>query len=150
MIEEVEPDPEEIQETNKTPARPAPAVGTLYRDEVDATIDAGLGYFFQRVELEPSVENGRFKGFRIMKLKTPDFWQGVDLRRGDVVLSVNGMPIETDMQAFNAAQALKKSSEIRVKYLRAGRERELVFKIVDPPDRAKPLPGASSKDAAVD
>jgi type II secretory pathway component PulC len=142
-----EPEADEFEETNKSAARPAPPSGSLWRDEVDVTVDAGLGWFLQRLDVEPSLENGRFKGFRITKLKTPDFWQGVDLKPGDVVLSVNGMPIERDMQAYEAFQSLKTASELRVKFLRAGHTRELVYKIVDAPDRAKPL---NLRDAAAD
>lgn len=118
---------------NGEPARPAPPAGSLWRDEVHATVEAGLGWFLQRVEVEPSLEAGRFRGFRVVQLKPPDFWQGVDLRPGDVVLSVNGMPIERETQAYAAFQSLKNADELRVRYLRAGRERDLVYRIVDPP-----------------
>lgn len=110
-------------------SRPA---GVLYRDEVDATVDAGLGYFLQRVDVEASLDNGRFKGFRIVSLHPTNYWRGVDLGPGDVVLSVNGMPIERETQAYDAFRALKQAKELRVKYLRAGRERELVYRIVAP------------------
>lgn len=127
---------------NEEPARPAPPAGALWRDEVHATVDAGLGWFLQRLEVEPSLDAGRFRGFRVVKLEPPDFWQGVDLKPGDVVTSVNGMPIERETQAYAAFQSLKKSDELRVRYLRGGRERELVYRIVDPP----PEPEAKAKN----
>ena len=74
----------------------------------------------------------------MIKLKTADFWQGIDLKAGDVVVSVNGMPIEHETQAYEAFQALKKASELRVKIVRGGRDRDLTFRIIDAPDRAKP------------
>jgi len=139
---------EEEEAVNREPARPAPPAGSLWRDEVNATVEAGLGWFLQRLEVEPVAEGGAFRGFRIVTLKTPDFWQGVDLRPGDVVVSVNGMPIERDIQAFEAFEALKKAPELRVKLLRGGRARELVYRIVEPPPeatatepRAKPSSG---------
>ena len=123
----------EAEAMNDEPARPAPPAGSLWRDEVQATVEAGLGWFLQRVDVEPSLEAGRFRGFRVVQLKPPDYWQGVDLRPGDVVVSVNGMPIERETQAYEAFQALKKANELRVRYLRGGRERDLVYRIVDPP-----------------
>lgn len=132
-------------ELDEGPARPAPPAGTLWRDEVHAIVDAGLGWFLQRVEVEPSLEAGRFRGFRVVQLKPPDFWQGVDLKTGDVVLSVNGMPIERETQAYEAFQSLKKADELRVRYLRGGRERDLVYRIVDPPPEPEAKPSGDAK-----
>jgi S1-C subfamily serine protease len=120
------------------PSPPRPK-GVLYRDEVDATVDRGLGYFLQRVELEPALDNGRFRGFRVAAMHPPEYWEGVDLKPGDVILNVNGMPIERDTQAYAAFVALKKSSELRVEYLRGGQSRALVYRIV-PREEAERLP----------
>jgi S1-C subfamily serine protease len=109
--------------------RPPP--GSLFRDDVVATVDAGLGRFLQRVEVEASLEQGRFRGFRILELRPPGFWREVDLAPGDVVTSVNGKPIERETQAYDAFQALKSAPELRVSYLRAGKPRELVYRIVE-------------------
>jgi S1-C subfamily serine protease len=120
------------------PSRPPPArveeqkppPGTLWREDVDAAIQAGVGRFLHdHVEVEPAFDNGAFSGFRIVRLEPPDFWQGVDLAPGDVVTAVNGMPIERDTQAYDALMALKTAKELRVSYLRGGQERALVFAI---------------------
>jgi type II secretory pathway component PulC len=121
------------EESDVPPERAAPPPGSLWRDDVDATVDAGLGWFLQLVEVEPVVDAGQFRGFRVVALRPRSYWQGVDIRPGDVVTSVNGMPIERDMQAFEAFQSIKKNDELRVKYVRQGRERELVYRILPPP-----------------
>lgn len=126
-------DSDEDDAMNDEPARPAPPAGSLWRDEVHATVDAGLGWFLQRVEVEPAVEAGRFRGFRVVRLQPPEFWQGVDLRPGDVVLRVNGLPIERETQAYEAFQSLKRATELRIRLARGGTERDLVYRIVDPP-----------------
>lgn len=127
----------EADEDDAEAARPAPPPGTLWRDEVHSIVDAGLGWFLQRVDVEAALEAGRFRGFRVVRLKPADFWQGVDLKPGDVVLSVNGMSIEHETEAYGAFQSLKKSDELRVKYVRGGSERELVYRIVEPPAEAQ-------------
>jgi S1-C subfamily serine protease len=117
------------------PAAPAAKrpPGVLYRDEVVSTVEGGLGRFLQHVELEPSLEDGRFIGFRIVRLVPDTFWQGVDLKPGDVVTRVNGKPIERDIDAYQTFVALKAAPDLRVSYLREATPRELVFKIVDRP-----------------
>jgi S1-C subfamily serine protease len=123
-----------------TPPRPVPAVApapepgpkaAVSRTAVDATIRAGLGRFLSHVEVEAALDaKGRFVGWRIRALEA-DYWAGVDLRPGDVVLRVNGFPIERDVDADRAFRALEVASEIRVQLLRDGSETELRFAIVE-------------------
>jgi S1-C subfamily serine protease len=110
-----------------------PPAGVLWRDELVRTVEQGLGRFLQLVEVEASLEGGQFQGFRILVLQPQEFWHGVDLKPGDVVTAVNGMPIERETQAYEAFQALKTAKELRVSYLRGGKARELVYQVVDRP-----------------
>lgn len=95
-------------------------------------VDAGLGRFLQKVDVEPSFAGGRFQGFRIVELRPGAFWQSVDLRPGDVVLRINELPIERDKQAYDAFQTLRTAKELRVDYLRDGQPRSLLYPISDP------------------
>ena len=120
------------------PATEAPAPkkisappGSLWREDVVFTVDEGLGYFLQRVSVEPEIVGGKFQGFRIVDLQPPDFWKGVDLMPGDVVTRVNDMPIERDIDAYEAFQSLRAASALHVSLMRAGVKRELVYAIVE-------------------
>ncbi|GEM_PF-1196179 len=124
-------------------AEAAAPPGVLWREDVDRTVQAGLGLFLQRVVVEPSLEDGAFVGWEIRDLLPPEAWSSVDLRPGDVVTSVNGLPLEREDQAFDAFQSLLKASELRVTYIRAGETRELLFRI-RPRGRAGAAPAAAS------
>lgn len=116
------------------PAAPAPRpAGTLYRNEVDDLINQGFPAFLQKVQVEPSLDNGRFRGWAIVSLSPPEFWQGVDLKPGDVVVSVNGLPIERETEAFDAFESLRAADRLEVKYFRAGQPRTLAYKIITAP-----------------
>jgi len=104
---------------------------TLHRTDVVSVVDAGFGSFLERVQVEPSLDAGRFRGWTIVELSPPAFWQMVDLKPGDVVTSVNGLPIEREMDAWTAFQSLKTASALDVAYYRAGAERKLAYRIVD-------------------
>lgn len=117
----------------KKPA-PPPA-GTLYRSDVNELLDQGFSNFLKRVEVEPSLDNGKFKGWAIVALNPPEFWEGVDLKPGDVVVSVNDLPLERETQAFDAFESLRSAEKLEVSYLRAGEPRKLAYKIVDAPSR---------------
>ena len=127
------------------PREPVRPPGTIWRDELLLTVDGGLGSFLQRVEVEASLPNGRFEGFRIALLHPPEFWQGVDLKPGDVVTRVNGMPIERETEAYDAFQALRSASEIRVSILRGGVPRVLSYRIATRPTAGKPAPATRAK-----
>ncbi len=114
------------------PPRDVPPRGALLRTDVNAAIDRGLGYFLQRVSVDPDVVDGKFQGFRIVQLRPPDYWRGVDLKPGDIVTQVNGMSIERDIDAYQAFQALRAAPALKVSFLRGGSARELVMSIVDP------------------
>jgi hypothetical protein len=122
------------------PSPPAVAATAAQRDDhavprsaVHAVVSQGLGAFLQRVDVDdqPVFVGGKFHGFRIAALRDAPFWNGVDIRPGDVVTSVNGFPIERPEQAQTAFDSLEVASELRVSLERAGQPRELVIPIVD-------------------
>lgn len=125
------PSPAKAQTAPKQEAK-APRVD-FTREEITATVEAGLGHFLQHVEVEPSLQGGRFVGFRIVGLSPPEFWDGVDLMPGDIVTRVNGRSIERDTDAFAAFESLRNAPELRITFMRGGEERELVYKIVGAP-----------------
>lgn len=119
------PRPEAVSEP------PPKLTKTLLRSEVNALLDAGFPRFLQRVDVEPALEAGRFRGWRIVALRPESWWAPVDLRPGDVVVNVNGMPIERETQAFAAFEALRGASRLTVAYLRDKQPRTLDLAIVD-------------------
>jgi type II secretory pathway component PulC len=114
-------------------ASAAPADHSVPRSAVHAVVAQGLGMFLRRVTVDdqPVFVGGRFHGFRIAALHDKSFWDGVDLAPGDVVVSVNGMPIERPEQALTVFDSLEVASELRVAFERGGQARELIYSIVD-------------------
>ena len=104
-------------------------IRSLKRAEVIRVVDAGLGHFLQRVTLEPSLHGAAFEGFRIVELHPPEWWRGVDLAPGDVVIQINGRPIERPDEAHSVFESLRTAPELRVDYLREGEPRTLVLEI---------------------
>jgi S1-C subfamily serine protease len=105
----------------------------LARSTVHAAVADGLGVFLQRVDIDeqPVMIGGKFHGFRIAGLRDAAFWAGVDLKPGDVVTAVNGMPIERPEQAQMALESLEAAKELRVAFERDGQPHELIYAIVD-------------------
>jgi S1-C subfamily serine protease len=111
-------------------AAPATPAGTLRRADVNAVIDAGFARFLQTLDVEPSLDSGRFRGWTIVALRSEALFGSVDLKEGDVVTSVNGLPIERETEAWNAFESLRGAEQLSVAYARAGASRTLSYKIV--------------------
>jgi S1-C subfamily serine protease len=114
------------------PPPPPPVRGDIDRADLLPILDAGLGRFLQGVEIAPHLEDGRFVGFRLVSLWPQDpRFQGIDLGPGDVVVRVNGQPIERPEQAQQVWNSLRVASALLIEYLRDGEPHELRFAIVD-------------------
>jgi hypothetical protein len=103
----------------------------IQRPALDEVLEAGLGAFLGRVTTEPCLEGSRFVGFRIAALRDVSLFEGVDLQVGDVLVSVNGQPIERPEQAFTAWTSLRVASELSLGLLRDGERHDLRIPIVD-------------------
>lgn len=129
-------------------AKPSVASHQLARADVERVVDAGLGRFLAHVTVEPRLSAGKFAGWSVVALEPPELWQGVDLRPGDVVTRINGLPIERDTEAFDAFQAVRQAPALEVSYLRANQPRSLRFEIVGAPSPALPQAPPAPKSPA--
>jgi len=118
--------------TVEAPVEPGPK-DAISRASVDRALKAGLGHFLGYLDIEAAVDaKGKFVGWRVKELIGPKgTWDGVDLKVGDIVTSVNGFPIEREYQADKAFKSLGVASEIRVSIVRDGKKAELRFAIID-------------------
>jgi hypothetical protein len=128
-----------------TDGEPKVPEGSLSRADVVEVVDAGLGAFLQQARVEPSLDEGRFVGFRIVELVGASFWGKADLRPGDVVTHLNGTFVEDPNQVYDAFEALREAPQVEVRYVRAGQARTLRFPIVGAPEPRKAEPGRVSK-----
>src|SRR5262245_46472568 len=99
----------------KTEAPPPPVPpGHVARRDVDLALTRlGLPWLFRRVMREGTVDKaGKFAGWRLIGL--PEEWSSVDLRPGDIVNRVNGLPLETPDDAWEAWKSVAKAKEIRL------------------------------------
>jgi hypothetical protein len=102
-------------------------VGVIDRAGLVLIIDAGLGRFFQKVHVSPQLDSGKFVGFKIASIDPA--WSEVPLQAGDVVQSVNGLPIERPEQAMAAFEQLRGADELVLALSREGVDAVLRFRI---------------------
>jgi S1-C subfamily serine protease len=132
---EVAPVPASAPVTPRVAPPGAAAIGDhkLTRSTVHEAVTMGLGAFLQNVTIDdqPVRVAGKFHGFRIASLSSAPFWSTVDVKPGDVVTGINGLPIERPEQAQTAFESLEVASELHVSLERDGQPHDLVLAIID-------------------
>jgi type II secretory pathway component PulC len=130
--ETVAPEPE----LSKLPA------GHVWRVQVMRVMSPGLGAFLQRIEVKEKLsDDEQFVGWEVLRLKgDPLFWQGVDLKPGDVILRVNGRVIGHYNEAYKVWKQLATVPSIEIIFQRGDQQRELRYEIHD----ESAAPGASA------
>ena len=125
------------QATAQAPLPPPRPINTLYRDEIASGRRAGLGYFFELVELEPMGDvdsEGRmtnFQGFRIVALRPASVWLSFDFAPGDLVTHINSVSAGHYSTWLEQFEALSTADQIRVDLIRDGNPKTVVVKIED-------------------
>ena len=122
-----EPEPEAEAEVPDAPREPF----TIYKDELDAALQRGLQPLIADVNLRPVHEGGRFVGWRIQFLKpTEPPYRGSEVRPGDVIASVNELPVERPDQMMAAWKALETADHVTFHVIRGDKPLDITYRIV--------------------
>lgn len=97
--------------------------GEIKRADFAATVAKGPQRFIATLKVRPVMEGRRFRGFQLVGT-TPDspLAGSMNVRTGDVIVSVNGTPVERPDQFMKAWDALAKAAHLDVKLRRAGNQ----------------------------
>jgi len=112
------------------PALPKIEAGVIPRIALQVEVQRGIGAFLRHVRTKPTVQRGRFVGWRVIELfkKRPEI-RVLGLRPGDTVLKVNGRSLERPEQLKQVWDGLLEASELIVEIERDGRRCELRYAI---------------------
>lgn len=104
-------------------------LGAIDRAGLRAIIDQGLGRVLARLQLSPVLVKGKFQGFRVNQIDSA--WAASGVAVNDVVLRLNGAPIERPEQALAAFESLRVASELALELSRDGQTMALRYRIED-------------------
>jgi S1-C subfamily serine protease len=121
------PTNEQILIANVTNDKNSPYLGVLDREGLDALIDQGLGRLLGRLKVSPVLQRGQFQGFRVTGVDPA--WKSAGIAVDDVILRLNGQPIERPEQAQAAFESLRVASEISLDLTREGKPKKLRYRI---------------------
>ncbi|MEY2933513.1 MAG: hypothetical protein RL033_4262 [Pseudomonadota bacterium] len=116
----------------------SPYLGVIDRTGLAAIVEQGLGRVLARLHVSPVLVQGKFLGFRVNEIDPA--WSAAGLLVNDVVLRLNGQPIERPEQAVVAFESLRVASELALELSRDGKKLALRYRI----EGAAPTPSTSS------
>jgi len=119
-----------ILEINKEVNRKQQAITTKLVHSHTYTISRQLvqrltenyGQLLRQVDFTPYIVNGISRGFKIRWLSPSSIFYKIGFRTGDVILSVNDIPIRNTEDLFKVIQIIRNEPSLRVKILRNGQE----------------------------
>lgn len=97
-----------------------------------ATADAtrvNIGDQLRLAQMEPRIVNGRTDGFLVRKLDAKSILSQMGIRRGDVVLSVNGMSLDSPEKALQILQQLREARQLTVDLERRDKPMTFAYEI---------------------
>jgi len=81
------------------------------------------------ISIKEIIKHGKIAGFRIQSVKKGSVFDQLGLQKGDIIIEVNDKPIKTYKAAFDIYQNITKYTDIKIKILRNGMEKEFNYEI---------------------
>lgn len=114
------PAPPSASQTDSEGIRPVAPNRWLIEGGVVEQARGNLGEVLKSARMEPRLVNGATDGFVIAMLQPGSLLTQMGFRKGDVVLQVNGMPLDSPEKALQIFQQLREARSLRVHVERQG------------------------------
>lgn len=109
------------------------------REQLLDVLGQSVGDFLRNVEVEPAHAGGSFQGWRIANLSASHpSW--LDVRQGDIVTSINRMPLERPEDAQRVWETLRVASEVVIELQRADETSTIRIPVDDGDETPEPEP----------
>ena len=111
-----------VQTTEDEPIRLVPKkLVKKYRTDFNA--------IWKDISIKEIVRYGKISGFKIQSIKKGSVFDQLGLQKEDIIIEVNDKPIKTYKAAFDIYRNITKYSDLKIKILRNGIEKEFNYEI---------------------
>ena len=101
---------------------------TVSRETADAA-RTNIAEQLRLAQMEPRIVNGRTNGFLVRKLYTKSLLTQMGIRRGDVILRVNNMRLDSPEKALQILQQLREARQLTVNLERNDKPMTFAYEI---------------------
>ena len=110
------------------------------------TDDPGLMADIMRPQ--PVFAQGKQKGYRVYPGRNRQAFSRLGLRPGDLVMSINGTPLDDPARGQEIFRTLGSSSEAHITVMRSGQQQDLTLNIAQVAQEAEGMVGAQGAPSA--
>jgi general secretion pathway protein C len=101
---------------------------TLQRNMVEESFN-DMNRLMTEIAISPNMEDGQANGLSLNRISPNSIFRRMGLRNGDVLMGVNGEPIQSPEDAMRMYNSIKSSSEVQVQVKRRGQERTIIYNL---------------------
>ena len=99
---------------------------TVARSDIQNSLQ-NINKLLTQARIRPYLKDGKAAGFVLSYIKANSFFTKLGLKRGDVVKSINGRPINTPEDAFSFYKALESGASLSMEISREGKPRTINY-----------------------
>jgi type II secretion system protein C len=100
----------------------------IERPELNKYLD-NLGGLGSQARVIPNHVGGRTQGYKLVGVRPNSLFRTIGIRSGDVIMSVNGQPIDSAAKALGLFDKLKSEAQVGVTIERRGQQKDLSYSI---------------------
>ena len=142
--------------------RPSASAGAEVADRVRRLIAQDPGSVSEIMRPQPVFANGQQRGYRVYPGRNRQQFTRLGLRPGDLVMSINGTPLDDPQRGMEIFRSIGSADQVRVTVERNGKPQELVLNMAQiaselpaeaagndgmvPMDQAAPMPPDANSD----
>ena len=154
--------PRQPQSNGAPPSATALQTETPVMDRMRKLISDDPGLMADIMRPQPVFAQGKQKGYRVYPGRNRQAFTRLGLRPGDLVMAINGTPLDDPARGQEIFRTLGSSSEAHITVMRSGQQQDLTLNIAQvaqeaegmvgqgatPPDQAQPPPPAEQPDTS--
>jgi general secretion pathway protein C len=132
---------------NRAAAAPRPAGGNQFADNLRRIAETNPTAFAEVVRPQPVFANGVQRGYRVYPGRNRQQFAKLGLQPGDLVLSINGTPLDDPQRGMEIFNTIGTSDRVSVTVERNGQSQELTLNTAQImlPDANQPPPGRAGQ-----
>jgi general secretion pathway protein C len=134
--------PRALQPGTAPPSTAALQTETPVIDRMRKLINDDPGLMADIMRPQPVFAQGKQKGYRVYPGRNRQAFSRLGLRPGDLVMAINGTPLDDPARGQEIFRTLGSSSEARITVMRAGQQQDLTLNIAQVAQEAEGMVGA--------
>jgi general secretion pathway protein C len=127
---------------------PMPAPGPTALDRVQRAISNEPGLISDVLRPQPVFADGKLRGYRVYPGQNTRAFAALGLRNGDLVLAVNGTPLDDPARGNDIFSSLGNSDQARVTVMRNGQQQDITLNMSQIANQAEQLSNGSDQSAS--